>query len=42
MGDAAGSNFQGGAVDIITSSEVEGWKEAMQEVVGFLKHGGKK
>lgn len=42
MGEAAGSNFQGGAVDIVTASEVESWKAAMQKTLAFLSHGGKK
>lgn len=33
--------FQGGAVDIITADEVEGWKASLQDVIGGLGlHGG--
>jgi cobaltochelatase CobN len=42
MGEAAGSNFQGGAVDVVTADEVESWKAAMQKTLAFLSHGGKK
>jgi cobaltochelatase CobN len=41
MGEAAGGNFQGGAVDIVTASEVETWKAAMEKTLAFLSQGGK-
>jgi cobaltochelatase CobN len=33
MGDVQGE-FQGGSIDIVTSEEVEGWKQRMKEVLG--------
>jgi cobaltochelatase CobN len=42
MGEAAGGNFQGGAVDMITADEVETWKAAMHKTLAFLSFGGKK
>jgi len=42
MGEAAGGNFQGGAVDIVTADEVETWKAAMHKTLAALSLGGKK
>jgi len=42
MGEAAGSNFQGGAVDVVTAEEVDAWKEAMHKTLAALSLGGKK
>jgi cobaltochelatase CobN len=36
MGDVQG-DFQGGAVDVITADEVEGWKAVMQAVKEKIK-----
>jgi len=42
MGDAARGHFQGGAIDVVTSSEVETWKQSIEQVLASLRHGGKK
>ncbi len=42
MGEAAGGNFQGGAVDVVTAEEVETWKAAMHKTLATLSLGGKK
>ena len=41
MGEAAGGNFQGGAIDIVTASEVETWKKALEKTLAALPRGGK-
>ncbi|MBM4283948.1 MAG: cobaltochelatase subunit CobN [Deltaproteobacteria bacterium] len=42
MGEHAGGHFQGGAVDVVTAEEVEGWKQAMNKVLEKIGHGGRK
>jgi cobaltochelatase CobN len=42
MGEAAGGNFQGGAVDVVTADEVGTWKAAMHKTLASLSLGGKK
>jgi len=42
MGEAAGGNFQGGAVDVVTADEVGTWKAAMHKTLASLSSGGKK